>query len=103
MKIHVESGDICNENVNKNESIYNFLIAQQDDTKKLIDVEFIVSDDYNIYIEEFLIGVANDLFDMHSNSTSKFLFYHFNNFQLMMGEEVYKIGHTIMSDVHFVL
>ena len=67
-------------NVNTNQSIYNILIAQQDDTKKLMDVEFIVFDGYSFYVEQFLIGITNDLFDVLSNSTSKFLFYHFNIF-----------------------
>ena len=80
MRTHLESRDIYIGNVNTSESTYNFLIPQQDDTKKLIDVEFIVSDDYNFHVEEFLVRVTDDLVDMHSNSTSKFLFYHFNNF-----------------------
>ena len=67
-------------NVNTNQSIYNILIAQQDDTKKLMDVEFIVFDGYSFYVEQFLIGITNGLFDVLSNSTSKFLFYHFNIF-----------------------
>ena len=103
MRTHLESRDVYIGNVNTNESTYNFLIAQQDDTKKLIDVEFIVSDDYNFNVEEFLVGVTDDLVDMHSNSTSKFLFYHFNNSQLMMVEEVYKSRHTIIFDYQFAL
>ena len=32
IKIHVETGDIFFDNVNSNESIYNFFLIQQDET-----------------------------------------------------------------------
>ena len=31
-----------------------------------MDVEFTVSDDYSFYVQEFFVGITNDLFDMHS-------------------------------------
>lgn len=80
MRIRSESRYIYMGNVNTNQSIYNILIAQQDDTKKLMDVEFIVFDGYSFYVEQFLIGITNDLFDVLPNSTSNFLFYYFNIF-----------------------
>ena len=78
MKNNLESGDIYIGNVNTNESIYCFLVHQQDNTKKLMDIEFTAPDDYNFYVDEYLVGVTEDLYDMHSHSTSKFLFYNFD-------------------------
>ena len=62
-----------------------------------------VTDDYNFYVDEFLVGITSDLYDMHSHSVAKFLFYNFNNYQVVVGEEVSKIRHTIVSDDQFVL
>ena len=44
IKIHIESGNLFFDNVNSNESIYGFFLAQLDSTKKLIPVEFEISD-----------------------------------------------------------
>ena len=54
IKIHVETGDIFFDNVNSNESIYNFFLTQQDETKKLLKIELDFSDDYDDYITKFL-------------------------------------------------
>ena len=43
-------------------------------------------------------GVTDDKFDIDTLSTSKFLFYHFNNFRRNLGEEAYKERYTIVSD-----
>ena len=70
MKIHLGSRDIYIGNVSTCESNYNALISQQDDIKKLMDVKFTVTDDYNFYMDEFLIGIIDDLYDMHYHSVS---------------------------------
>ena len=35
-----------------------------------MDVEFTVMDDYNFYVDEFLIKITDDLYDMHYHSIS---------------------------------
>ena len=47
LKIHIESVNVYHENTNTNESIYSFFQNQEEETKKCIDFEFILSDDYN--------------------------------------------------------
>ena len=49
LKAHVESGNIYHNNTDTNESIYSFFEAQEDKTKKWIDFEVILPDDYNDY------------------------------------------------------
>ena len=44
-----------------------------------------------------MIGTTDDKFDINTHSTSKFLFYHFNNSRRDFGEKVYKIRHAIIS------
>ena len=68
-----------------------------------MNVEFTVTNDYNFYVDEVLVGITDNLYDMHSHSIAKILFYNFNNYQAMVVEEVYKIRHTIISDDQFVL
>lgn len=66
-----------------NESIYGFFKNQEDETKKLIDFEFILSDDYEYYFMKHLVNIKDgqdEKYDMFTNKNSKFLFYHFNNY-----------------------
>ena len=44
LKIHVESGNIYHDNNDTNESIYGFFENQEDETKRWIDFEFVLSD-----------------------------------------------------------
>ena len=47
--------------------------------------------------------MTDDRFDIDTHSTSKFLFYHFNNLRHDLGEEAYKVTHTIVLDNTHVL
>ena len=83
LKIHIESGNIYHNNTDTNESIYGFFKNQEDETKKWIDLEFILSDDYKYYFMKYLVNIKNgedETYDMFANKNSKFLFYHFNDY-----------------------
>ena len=45
LKIHVESGNIYHDNNDTNESIYGFFENQEDETKRWIGFEIVLSDD----------------------------------------------------------
>lgn len=51
-------------------------------------------------MDEFFVGITNDLYDMHSHSMASYLFY---NYQATVSEEVYKIRQAIISDYQFAL
>ena len=85
------------------ESIYSFIHAKQDKTKKLMNFELDISDDFGFYLNEIIAGINDNKFDRDVHSTSKFLFYHFNNLRRNLGEEAYKIRHTIVSDIQHAL
>lgn len=72
--------------------------APQDETKKLMDFELDILDNFEFYLNEIIAGITDDKFDMDMHSTSKFLFYHFNNFRRHLREESYKIRQTIVSN-----
>ena len=82
LKIHLESGQFFHNDVITNESIYDFLLKQQDETKKELQVEVLIGNDFEVYVNELLANVQDNDYDLHTNSTAKFLFYNFNTFRL---------------------
>ena len=83
LKIHLQSGQFFHNNVIINESIYDFLAKQQDETKKELLIELPMQIDFEVYVREILSNVKDDDYDLHTNSTAKFLFYNFNTFRLI--------------------
>ena len=72
--------------------------------KKLMDYKIDLTDDFDFYLNEIIAPITNDKDDMNTNSTSKFLFYHFNNMRHnFLDEDTYKIRHTIVSDDQYAL
>ena len=64
--------------------------------KNLLNLD--INDDFDFYLNEVIIGTTDDKFDIDTHSTSKFLFYHFNNLRRDFSGEAYKIRHAIISD-----
>ena len=79
MKIHLDSGKIFMDEKSTSESLYDFLQNQQDDTKKELTIDIPVQNDFATYVREILTEIVDDDYDLQTNSTSKFLFYNFNN------------------------
>ena len=82
LKIHLESGQFFHNNIITNESIYDFLLKQQDETKKELFVEVLVGNDFEFYVNELLANVQDNDYDLHTNSTAKFLLYNCNTLRL---------------------
>ena len=79
------------DNVNSAESIYKFLLAQQDTSKKLLNIAFKTSESYDEYITNYLAAIENindDKYDMLTNKSSEFLFY---NFFSTIGDDNYAL------------
>ena len=87
MKIHLETGNIHYNNKNMQERMYDFLLAQQDETEKLMDYKIDLTDHFEFYLNEIIAPITNDKDDMDTNSISKFLFYHFNNLRHIFLDE----------------
>ena len=82
LKIHLESGHFFHGNNITNENIYDFLLKQQDETKKELLIEIPIGNDFEVYVRELLTNVKDDDYDIQTNSTANFLFYNFNTFRL---------------------
>ena len=49
MKIHLDSGNIYYNDLNARERVYDFMIAQQDETKIFADFNLDINDDFDFY------------------------------------------------------
>ena len=97
IKIHIESGDIYYDNSNTNESIYDFIKAQENGNYILIDFDFSYDGSLRDYFNSYLGNinkVANASNDYYTHRNSKYLFYRFNDLLLNLGRELHKIRHT---------
>ena len=63
-----------------------FVLAQQNERKKFVDFNLDINADFDFYLNEVIIGTSDNKFDIDTHSTSKFLFYRFNNLRRDFGE-----------------
>ena len=79
MKIHLHSGQFYVKNrIVEGDSLYDFLIVQEDKTKQTIKQKLALTKDFDYYNNEILFNITNDPYDLRTNSTSKFIFYYYN-------------------------
>ena len=97
------SGEIYQDNINTSEGLYNFLRAQENFSKKILNLDINLSGDLEYYIKEILDGVTVDKFDIHINSTSTFLFHRFKSFRRSFGLSTFAIRHIQVSDNKYAL
>ena len=94
LKIHLESGQFFHNNIITNESIYNFLLKQQDETKRELYPEVLIGNDFEFYVNELLANVQDNDYDLHTNSTAKFLLYNCNTLRLSNRLKPLSIRHS---------
>ena len=100
LKIYVDTGHIFHNNIDTNESIFDFLENQEDGTKQFLeDFEFNIIDSYDDYFIKYLITAKDendDKFDMLANKNSKFSFCHFNNYLRQINVKL--IRHSVITN-----
>ena len=94
LKTHLESGQFFHNNIITNESIYDFLLKQQDETKRELYPEVLVGNDFEFYVNELLANVQDNDYDLHTNSTAKFLLYNCNTLRLSNRLKPLSIRHS---------
>ena len=101
LKIHIETGNIYYQDIDTNESIFEFIKNQQNISKSVIHIELKFDGSYKSYFQwilnEFDAQQKTD-FDIFSNQNTKYLVYLFNDFQNSIGESLIKIRHTLITD-----
>ena len=101
IKIHIESGFFFINNIVTEESIYDFLAVQEDDTKKSLRLNINIDGDLDYYLREIISYTRDDVDDLRTNSVSKFLFYNFNTFRVSDGLEPLPLRHAQIADDEF--
>ena len=90
------SRNIFYDNCNTNESIYSFLLNQQDETKQIIHATLPYSDSFSNYLKYFLDDLDNETvkkFDFFEHKNVKHLFYKFNNYLVFNGQNTVPVRH----------
>ena len=72
-------------------------------SKKELDIEISVGNDFYFYVKEILSNVVDDQYDLHTKSMSKLLFYSFNTFRQKQRLALLKIRHSIIANDDFAL
>ena len=103
IKIHLESGQTFHDNNITNESLYDFLNNQQDLSKKELEIDIPVGNDFSEYVREILTNVVDDDYDLQTNSTSKFLFYNYNTLWQIQRLAPLTIRHSQIFDDEFAV
>ena len=76
--LYIETGNIYHDNLNMNESIYDFILAQQENSKNLLKTRFSYGGDFDQYTRTYLGEIEarnDDKYDLLTNKISKYLFY----------------------------
>ena len=97
LKIHIETGYIYYDNTDTNESLHNFILAQNNPVSGEIDHSFTFDRDYVTYFEWLANAFSTskkERLDIFTHKNSKFFFYHFNDYLQQRGEDIKKIKHS---------
>ena len=80
-----------------NESIYDFLLKQQDKTKKITHATLTYKDSFSNCLRYFLDDIDAETvgkFDFLTNKNVKYLFYKFNDHLLFNGQNTVPVRHS---------
>ena len=101
LKIHVETGNIYYNDTDNNESIFDFMKNQQNTLKGIINTDLQFDGTYKNYLQWILNGFEaqeKTRYDLFSFKNTKYLAYHFNDFQNSIGEPLIKIRQSLVTD-----
>ena len=85
LSIHIETGNVYFDGYNTNESIYEFLLSQQDETKQKIHTTLSYSDTFSNYIRNFLDDIDHE---------TEYPFNRFNDFLPFRGQPILTVRHS---------
>ena len=100
LKIHIETGNIYYDNTDTNESLHNFIIAQNNPISGEIDHSFTFDRDYVTYFEWLVNAFSTPkkhTLDIFTNKNSKFIFYHFNDYLQQNSNQIKIIKHSVVT------
>ena len=101
LKIHIETGKIYYENIDTNESIFEFFKNQQNSSKGNIKFDFVYDESYDNYFRLISNGFdsyGKSKLDVLPNKNTKFMFYHFNDLLNQSGQNIKVVKHSGVTD-----
>ena len=104
--IYIETGNTFYDNYNTNESIYSFLLNQQNEKKQVIHATLTYKDSFSNYLNYFLDHVDNETaekFDFFSHKNIKDLFYKFNDYLLFNWLNMGPVRHSKINENKIVI
>ena len=104
--IHIKMRNILCDNYNTNESIYSFLLNQQDETKQVIHATLTYKDSFSNYLKYFLDDVDKETvqkFDFFAHKNVKYLFYKLNDYLLFNRLNMVPVRHSKINENKIVL
>ena len=99
LSIHIETDNVLFDGYNTNESIYEFLLSQQDETKQKIHTTLSDLGTFSSYIRNFLDDIDHETvykYNFFTNKNIKYLFYEylwFNDFLVFRGQPILTVRH----------
>ena len=100
-KIHIETGNIYDNDRNTNESILNFFFNQKNPITGVISFDFVDGESYADYFNWLINGFDSyqkNKLDVLTCTNSKYLFYRFNDSLKESNFEVKKVKHSVVTD-----
>ena len=97
LSIYIESRNIFYDNFSTNESFFNFLLVQQDQTKQFIPKHISHYHSFERYMKQLLPAFSveeSEKYHLLTNKNSKYLFYKFNNCTEFSNAEKIRIRHS---------
>ena len=101
LKIDIETGNICFDDTDTNESIFDFMKNQQDSSKCIINADLKYEESYKNNFQWILNGIEpyqKTKYDLLSFENTEYLLYRFNDFQNSIGELLIKVKHSLVTD-----
>ena len=101
LKIHIETGNIYYNDTDTNESIFEFMKNQQNNSKGLINTDLKFDGTYKNYFQWILNefeAQEKTRYDLFAFQNTKYLAYRFNDYQNSIGEALIKNRHSVMTD-----
>ena len=97
LSIHIETRNIFYSSFNTNENVYNFSLAQQDETKLFLPKRISYHYSFERYMKQFSPALSleeSNKYDFLTNKNSKYLLYKFNDWIESLNAEKIKLRHS---------
>ena len=101
LKSHIETGNIYDKDTDTDESIFEFMKNLQHTPKGFLNTDLKLDGSYKSYFQWILNefdAQRKTRYDLFSLKNTKYLAYHFNDFQYSIGKPLIRVRHSLVTD-----